>query len=96
MKLNNDNAIKFYVNLKKRGSTLTRFLLCTTMESDSMNENPLAASNNKDFVDKSHSWGITNLGSASEDGSNNYLDKENILYMLINLQIIFWKMRRRK
>ena len=43
-----------------------------------MNENLLAASNNKDFVAKLHSWERTNFGSTSKDGSNNYVDKEDI------------------
>ena len=71
MKLDNDSAVKFYVELKKRDSTLTRFLLCSTMKRDSMSENPATASNNKDFVDNMPSWERTNLGSTSEDRSNN-------------------------
>ena len=36
MKLDNDSAMKFYVELKKRDSTLTRFPLCITMNVDSV------------------------------------------------------------
>ena len=58
MKLDNDNAVKFYIELKKQDSTLTIFPLCITMEGGLVNENPLVASNNKDFDE-----GITNKWS---------------------------------
>ena len=35
MKLDNDNAVEFYVELKKRDSTLTRFPLCITISEES-------------------------------------------------------------
>ena len=79
IKLDNDSAVKFYVELKKRDSTVTRFPLCITMKGYSVTENHVAASNNKDFVDNMHSWERTNLSSTSEDGSNNYLDEEDLL-----------------
>ena len=41
-----------------------------------MSEHPVAASSNQDFVDNTPSWERTNLGSTSEDGSNNYVEKE--------------------
>ena len=78
MKLDNYSAVKFYVELKKRDSTLTRFRICITMKGDSVSENHVVASNNKDFVDNTPSWERTNLGSTSKDGSNNYLDKEDL------------------
>ena len=78
MKLENDSPVKFYVELKKQDSTLTRFLLCIIMKRDSVSENLMVASNNRDFVDNMPSWERINLDSTSEDGSNNYLNKDDL------------------
>ena len=48
------------------------------MAENSINENHLAASNNQGFITKVQRWERTILGSTSEDGSSNYVHKEDI------------------
>ena len=50
VKLLNDSAVKFYVKLKKRDSTLTRFPLRITKNVDSMCEHHVSTSINQDSV----------------------------------------------
>ena len=78
VKLDNDSAIKLYVELKKWDSTLTRFSLCITNNVDSMFEHHMSSSNNQELVDNTPSLEKANLGSTSEDGSNNYIHKEEL------------------
>ena len=50
MKIDNDNAMEFYVKLKKRDSTLTTFPLCITKNVDLMCEHHVSNSRNQDLV----------------------------------------------
>ena len=50
MNLDNDSTIKFYVELKKRDSTLTRFPLHITNNVDSMYEHHVSTSMNQDSM----------------------------------------------
>ena len=74
MKLDNESAVKFYMELKKRDSTVTRSPLCITKNRDSMFEHLMSSSNNQDLVDITPSWERANLGSTSDHGSNNFVD----------------------
>ena len=74
-KLDNDNAVEFYVELKKQDSTLTRFPLYITINEESICEPHVSTTQYKEHVP---SCEIANLGSNSEDGSNDYIDKQEL------------------
>ena len=61
VKIENDNAVEFYVELKKRDATLTKFPLCIDMNTEHV------PSSERSY-----------LGSTSEGGSNDYVDKQDL------------------
>ena len=79
VKLDNYSAVNFYMELKKRDSTLTIFPLCITKNGDSMSEHLVSSSNNQDLVEITPSWERENLGLISDHGSNNFADKGVLL-----------------
>ena len=75
VKIDNDNAVEFYVELKKRDATLTRFPLCITMNKDLACEHRDSTSQHQEPIP---SCERSNLGSTSEGGSNDYIDKQEL------------------
>lgn len=78
IKITSDSAVLFYMELKKKDTTLTSFPLCLTLQDSSIVENPSQKNKMKALVQSHSSLEDSDLLSSSNHSSINFVENDQL------------------